>query len=45
VDADIAGEELRVLFVQGGATLWAAGTRVREGPQAIYRRALPAAAK
>ena len=45
VDADIAGEELRVLFVEGGATLWAAGARVREGRQAIYRRALSAAAK
>ncbi len=44
VDADIAGEELHTLFVQGGDRLWAIGARVREGPQAIYRRSLAAAA-
>jgi len=40
VDADIAGEELYTLFVQGRERLWAVGARVREGPQSIYRRAL-----
>jgi photosystem II stability/assembly factor-like uncharacterized protein len=40
VDADIDGEELRTLFVQGREHLWAIGARVREGPQAIYRRAV-----
>lgn len=39
-DADIAGEELHTLFVQGRDRLWAIGSRVREGPQSIYRRAL-----
>lgn len=43
VEADIAGEELRTLFVQGSDRLWAIGMRVREGPQAIYRRSLAAA--
>jgi photosystem II stability/assembly factor-like uncharacterized protein len=37
-DADIAGEELRTLFVQGRERLWAVGDRVREGPQSIYWR-------
>jgi photosystem II stability/assembly factor-like uncharacterized protein len=45
VDADIAGEELRALFVQGRDRLWAIGARVREGPQSIYRRAIPAGPK
>jgi photosystem II stability/assembly factor-like uncharacterized protein len=39
-DADIAGEELYTLFVQGRERLWAIGARVREGPQSIYRRVL-----
>jgi photosystem II stability/assembly factor-like uncharacterized protein len=39
VDAEIAGEELRTMFLDGGGTLWAIGTRVREGVQSIYRRA------
>lgn len=43
VEADIAGEELRALFLQGNEGLWAIGARVREGPQAIYRRSLAAA--
>jgi photosystem II stability/assembly factor-like uncharacterized protein len=38
VDADIAGEELRALFVEGRDSMWAVGARVREGPQSIYRR-------
>ena len=41
VDADIPGEELYALFVQGRERLWAIGARVRPGPQSIYRRALP----
>jgi photosystem II stability/assembly factor-like uncharacterized protein len=40
VDADIAGEELYALFLQGRERLWAIGSRVRTGPQSIYRRAL-----
>ena len=40
VDADIAGEELYALFVQGRERLWAVGARVREGAQSIYRREL-----
>ena len=40
VDADIPGEELHALFVQGRERLWAVGARVRQGPQSIYRRAL-----
>jgi len=40
VEADIAGEELYALFVQGRERLWAIGGRVRPGPQSIYRRAL-----
>ena len=40
VDADIAGEELRALYLQGQDTAWAIGSRTREGPQAIYRRTL-----
>ena len=40
VDADIAGEELYALFVQGRERLWAIGARVRTGPQSIYRRTL-----
>ena len=40
VDADIAGEELRTLFIQGHDTAWAIGDRVREGAQAIYRRSI-----
>ena len=40
VDADIPGEELHTLFVQGRERLWAVGARVRQGPQSIYRRAL-----
>jgi photosystem II stability/assembly factor-like uncharacterized protein len=38
VEADIAGEELYELFVQGRERLWSIGARVREGPQSIYRR-------
>jgi photosystem II stability/assembly factor-like uncharacterized protein len=40
VDADIAGEELHALFVQGRERLWAVGARVRTGPQSIYYRPL-----
>jgi photosystem II stability/assembly factor-like uncharacterized protein len=40
VDADIPGEELYALFVQGRERLWAVGARVRTGPQSIYRRTL-----
>ena len=40
VDTEIDGEELRTLFVQGRERLWAIGSRVREGPQSIYRRML-----
>jgi len=40
VDADLAGEELYALFVEGRDRLWAIGARVRQGPQSIYRRAL-----
>jgi photosystem II stability/assembly factor-like uncharacterized protein len=40
VDADIAGEELYTLFIQGRDTAWAIGARTREGAQAIYRRSL-----
>lgn len=40
VDADISGEELYALFVQGRERLWAVGARVRTGPQSIYYRAL-----
>ena len=39
-DAEIDGEELYALFVQGRERLWAIGGRVRPGPQSIYRRAL-----
>lgn len=40
VDAEVPGEELYALFVQGRERLWAIGARVRPGPQSIYRRAL-----
>jgi len=40
VEADIPGEELRTLFIHGRDTAWAIGSRVREGTQSIYRRAL-----
>ena len=40
VDADIDGEGLNALFVQGREQLWAIGARVRPGPQSIYRRSL-----
>lgn len=40
VDAEIQGEELYALFLQGQETVWAVGARTREGPQAIYRRAV-----
>jgi photosystem II stability/assembly factor-like uncharacterized protein len=40
MDADIAGEELYALVMQGREQLWAIGARVRPGPQSIYRRAL-----
>ena len=40
VDADIPGEELYALFVQGRERLWAVGARVRPGPQSIYYRPL-----
>jgi photosystem II stability/assembly factor-like uncharacterized protein len=43
VDADIAGEELNTLFVQGREQLWAIGARTREGAQSIYRRPLSGA--
>ena len=38
VDADIAGEELRALFVLDADHQWAIGHRVRDGAQSIYRR-------
>ncbi len=38
VEADIAGEELQALFALDANHLWTVGARVREGPQAIYRR-------
>jgi hypothetical protein len=38
VDAEINGEELRALFIQRRETVWAIGSRTREGQQAIYRR-------
>ena len=40
VDADVEGEDLYELFVQGRERLWAIGARTRPGPQAIYRRSL-----
>jgi photosystem II stability/assembly factor-like uncharacterized protein len=40
VEAEIAGEELYALFIQGREVAWAIGARTREGPQAIYRLAL-----
>jgi photosystem II stability/assembly factor-like uncharacterized protein len=40
VDADVPGEELHALFVQGREQVWAVGSRVRAGAQAIYRRSL-----
>lgn len=40
VDADIPGEDLYTLFVEGRERLWAVGARTRQGPQSIYRRAL-----
>ena len=40
VDADVPGEELCALFIQGHEAAWAIGSRVREGAQAIYRRSL-----
>jgi hypothetical protein len=40
MEADIAGEELYTLFVQGHEQLWAIGARARPGRQSIYRRAL-----
>ena len=40
VDADIPGEDLYALFVQGRERLWAVGARTRTGPQSIYRRSL-----
>lgn len=43
VEADIAGEDIRALHVQGGHAIWAVGSRTREGPQFIHRRALAAA--
>jgi photosystem II stability/assembly factor-like uncharacterized protein len=42
VDAEIAGEELYTLFIQGRDTAWAIGSRTREGSQAIYRRSVAA---
>jgi len=42
VEADIAGEDLRALFVQGREWIWAVGARTREGGQNIYRRPLSA---
>ena len=42
VEADIPGEDLYALFIQGHETAWAIGARVREGPQSIYRRVLAA---
>ncbi len=45
VEADIAGEDIRALFVQGGNAVWAVGSRTREGAQLIHRRSLAAASK
>jgi len=42
VEAEIAGEDLRALFVQGQEWVWAVGARTREGGQNIYRRPLSA---
>ena len=39
IDADIAGEELRALFVLDSEHAWAIGARTQPGEQAIYRRA------
>ena len=39
-DAEVTGEDLYALFLQGRERLWAVGARVREGPQSIYLRAL-----
>ena len=40
-DADVEGEDLYTLFVQGHERLWAIGARTRPGPQSIYWRELP----
>jgi photosystem II stability/assembly factor-like uncharacterized protein len=42
VEAEIAGEDLTALFVQGREWIWAVGARVREGGQSIYRRPMSA---
>lgn len=39
-DADIDGEDLYTLFVQGRERLWAIGARTRPGAQSIYWRSL-----
>jgi len=45
VEADIAGEEIRALHIEGNNAIWAVGSRTREGPQSIHRRSLAAASK
>lgn len=45
VEAEIAGEDIHALHVQGGNAVWAVGARVREGAQSIHRRPLAAASK
>ncbi|MDX2220032.1 MAG: YCF48-related protein [Burkholderiales bacterium] len=45
VEAEIAGEELRALHIQGSNAVWAVGSRTREGPQSIHRRSLGVASK
>lgn len=40
VEAQIAGEDIRALHVQGGNAIWAVGSRTREGSQSIHRRSL-----
>lgn len=42
VEAEIGGEDLNALFMQGRESIWAVGARVREGAQSIYRRPLSA---
>lgn len=45
VEAQIEGEDIRALHVQGESAIWAVGSRTREGPQLIHRRSLTASPK
>jgi photosystem II stability/assembly factor-like uncharacterized protein len=45
IEAEIAGEDIRTLHVQGSTAVWAVGSRAREGAQSIHRRSLAAASK